>query len=159
VTSGTIRVYVSNSNDISLTTITGAPVDGALPPAVLFSVNDGAASGLGCGAPAAAFTTCDVALNSSGQITFTTTSPTANPGASPGPVLVGSHREALITAFGLNLFTAGTLTFFGPSNGGHIFEQAAATATPELDSFVLFGAGLLGLAAIGIKRRRAVSQN
>jgi len=158
VPGATVRVFASNSPGIDVTTPTGtqtgAPIN---PPAALFVVTAGpGATGVTppCGGAASALNFCDIITNASGQASFTITSPTANPLATGLPSLVGSHREQVRVAFGTTLVAPGPGgAFIGANAGGFLFESA--TVTPELDSFVLFGAGALALAGFAWKRRHA----
>jgi len=144
VPGATVRIFASDTPGIDVTPLNGAQIGAQIAPNMLFAVCGGAASPL-------AF--CDVVTNASGVASFTITSPTANPAAVGGPVLIGSHREQIRVAFGTTLVDSSGI-FIGPNTGGFLFATAPA-AVPELDSFVLFGAGGLALAGYALKRRRA----
>jgi hypothetical protein len=153
VSNAVVRVWASNSAGIDVTSANGSQTGIVIPPGMLFDVTSITGATPPCGGAASALDFCDVTTDALGQAVFTITSPTANPAASPGPVLIGSHREQIRQAFGVDLVTGGV--FIGPQNGGQLFAQAPVT--PELDSFVLFGVGALMLGGLALKRRRALS--
>ncbi len=142
VSGATVRVFASDTPGIDVTTQNGGQIGAVIPPGMSFSVNGSAASGLSF---------ADVTTNASGVANFTISSPSANPAAVAGPVLIGSHREQVRQAFGVTL-TDTSGTFIGANTGGFLFAQAV----PELDSFILFGAGGLALAGFVLVRRQAL---
>jgi len=155
VTGATVRVWASDSAGIDVTSANGSQTGLVIPPAMNFVVTSITGVTPPCGGAPSALNFCDVTTDALGAAVFTITSPTANPAAIPGPALIGSHREQVRQAFGTTLVDPVTGRFIGANNGGFLFAQTAAT--PELDSFILFGAGGLVLAGFAWKRRRASS--
>jgi len=151
-----VRVFASNSTGIDVSTANGSQTGAVVGPPALFVVTSVAGATPPCGSPASALNFCDVTTDASGNAVFTITSPTPNAAAVGPPLsLVGSHREQVRVAFGTTLVDPRTGAFIGANAGGFLFESAPAAATPELDSFVLFGAGAVALAGFAWKRRRA----
>ncbi|SRR5579871_1870260 len=153
VSGAVVRVWASNSAGIDVTSANGSQTGVVIPPAMNFVVTSGTGATPPCGSPASALNFCDVTTDASGAAAFTITSPSANPAALNGPVLIGSHREQVRQAFGTTLVDPNGV-FIGPVNGGSLFASVPA-ATPELDSFVLFGVGALALAGAVRMGRRA----
>jgi len=150
ISGAVVRIFASNQPFIIPLTEAGQGFGAVLAPGMLFNVTGGA----GCDGTASALDFCDITTGANGQATFTITSPSDQPTLAGAVNLqVGTHLEQVRQAFGVTLTGPGG-AFNGPVTFGTIFASAPG-ATPELDSFVLFGAGGLALAGFAWKRRRA----